>query len=187
MKNLKWVLLILVVIAAIIVTVVLLNNNSKNDPKKTTDTSSQSQIENTEVSTTTKAEQTGTAGSNIPLKDNLEEAKYQIKIAVQKLFEENYGNEVVDARINVEKVYSDEEEKANSTLAEKNLGANEVAFEVSCELKLAEGVDANKYIAGSGVYDEQTGWVKEIHRVGILVPNDGGEPKYKVTNFGTGW
>ena len=34
---------------------------------------------------TQKTEETGTAGSNIPLKDNAEEAEYQITVAMQKL------------------------------------------------------------------------------------------------------
>ena len=39
------------------------------------------------VSDVPKSEQTGTAGSNIPLKDNTEEAEKQIMIAMQDLLD----------------------------------------------------------------------------------------------------
>ena len=133
-----------------------------------------------------KSEQTGTAGSNIPLKDNVEEAEYQIKVAMQYLLEESYGDKVVDARIYVEKIYSSEEEKVEP-LKSLNVGINDVAFEVKYELKLAEGVDVNEFLAGSGEYDEESEWIKEKYNVGILRENEKGEPKYKITDFGTGW
>ena len=143
-----------------------------------------------EVSTNVpKSEQTGTAGSNIPLKDNLEEAKHQIEVAMQYLLKETYGDEVFDARIYVEKVYTAEEEQEIEALKEMNLGPNEVAFEVKYELKPAAGVeDIMKFTAATGEYDEETGWVKEKYNLGVLRPTDGsGEQKYKITDFGTGW
>ena len=57
-----------------------------------------------------KSEQEGSAGSNIPLKDNQEEAEKQIEAALQKQLEEAYGDKVDDVRIRVEKVYSTEDE-----------------------------------------------------------------------------
>ena len=120
------------------------------------------------------------------LKDNVEEAEYQIKVAMQYLLEESYGDKVVDARIYVEKIYSSEEEKVEP-LKSLNVGINDVAFEVKYELKLAEGVDVNEFLAGSGEYDEESEWIKEKYNVGILRENEKGEPKYKITDFGTGW
>ena len=55
--------------------------------------------EETIVQEIPKNEQIGTAGSNIPLKDNVEEAEYQIKVAMQYLLQEAYGDDVFDARI----------------------------------------------------------------------------------------
>lgn len=146
-----------------------------------------SKQETTKASTSTKKEQTGTAGSNIPIKDNHEEAEYQIKVAFQDWLAETYGDEVFDARIYVEKIYSAEEEQ-KEPLKSYNLGPDEVAFEVKYELKLAEGVDPNKFTAATGVYDEESGWVKEKYNIGILRLNsDGSESKYKITDLGTGW
>ena len=96
-----------------------------------------------------KSEQTGTAGSGIPLKDNEEEAKYQVEVAMQYLLEEAYGDKVNDARIRVEKIYTAEDEQANEVLKEYNLGPDEVAFEVRYDLHPAEGVDVNELLAAT--------------------------------------
>ena len=138
--------------------------------------------------TNSKQDETGTAGSNMPLKDNAEEAKYQIEVAMQHLLEETYGDKVVDARITVDKVYSAADEESVPSLKEMKLGLDEVAFEVSYELKPKEGEDVNQFTAATGEYDEASGWVKDKHNVGILRPNpDGKEPAYVITDFGTGW
>ena len=133
-----------------------------------------------------KDQQEGTAGSNIPLKDNLEEAKYQIEVAMQYQLEKMYGDKVNDARIYVEKMYSAEEEKNIPAL--QNLGPNEIAFEVKYELHPSEGTDVNELTAASGVYDEASGWVKDKFNVGILRPNsEASDPKYVITDLGTGF
>ena len=132
-----------------------------------------------------KSEQTGTAGSNIPLKDNQEEAEYQIEVAMQKLLEEAYGDKVNDARIYVEKIYTAEDEQADEALKSYNLGPDEVAFEVRYELHPAEGTDVNALLAATGEYDEESGWVIEKYNLGILRPTDDGS--YTITDFGTGW
>ena len=132
-----------------------------------------------------KSEQTGTAGSNIPLKDNQEEAKYQIEVAMQKLLEESYGDKVTDARIYVEKIYTAEDEQADEALKEYNLGPDEVAFEVRYELHPAEGVDVNEFMAATGEYDEESGWVVDKYNLGVLRPTEDGS--YTITDFGTGW
>lgn len=132
-----------------------------------------------------KSEQTGTAGSNIPLKDNPEEAEYQIEVAMQKLLEEAYGDKVNDARIYVEKIYTVEDEQANEALKEYNLGPDEVAFEVRYELHPAEGTDVNELMVANGEYDEESGWVTDKFNIGVLRPTEDGS--YTITDFGTGW
>lgn len=134
-----------------------------------------------------KSEQEGTAGSNIPLIDNIPEAENQIKIAMENLLKETYGDDIVDSKINVTRIYSAEDEETMPELKDYNLTENEVAFEVNYEIKPAEGVDANMFTAGTGVYDEETGWVTEKYNLGILRPNTSGDAKYVITNFGTGW
>lgn len=134
---------------------------------------------------TQKTEETGTAGSNIPLKDNAEEAEYQITVAMQKLLEEAYGDKINDARIYVEKIYTAEDEQADEALKSYNLGPDEVAFEVRYELHPAEGTDVNELLAATGEYDEESGWVIEKYNLGILRPTDDGS--YTITDFGTGW
>ena len=147
--------------------------------------STDNNVVNEKKDETSKKDQEGSAGSNMPLKDNLKEAEYQIKVAMQKWIDNAYGSEVVDARINVDKVYTKEDENKNPALKDEKLGANEVAFEVSYELKLADGVtDTIKYTIANGIYDENSGWVKDKSNVGILRP-DG--DSYKITDFGTGW
>ena len=81
-----------------------------------------------------KSEETGTAGSNIPLKDNAEEAETQIIAAMQTLLEEAYGDKIDDVKINVEKIYTVEDEQATEVLKDYNLGPDEVAFEVRYDL-----------------------------------------------------
>ena len=142
---------------------------------------------NEEIVEVPKSEQAGSAGSNIPLKDNIEEAEYQIKVAMQYLFEKEYGDDVFDARIYVDKIYSYEDEQENNALKQMNLGPNEIAFEVKYELKPAPGTDITKLTIPDGEYDEETEWVTGMHRVGVLRPNESGEQKYKITDFGTGW
>lgn len=140
-----------------------------------------------EVVDVPKEEEIGTAGSNIPLKDNLDEAEYQIQVAFQNYLAEAYGEKVNDARIYVEKIYLAEEEQEIDALKEMNLGPNEVAFEVRYELHPAEGVDVNEFTAANGVYNEESGWITEKYNLGVLRPNPTGEAPYVVTNLGTGW
>ena len=132
-----------------------------------------------------KSEQTGSAGSNIPLKDNAEEAENQITAAMQNLLDEAYGDKIADSRIYVEKIYTVEDEQANDILKSYELGPDEVAFEVRYELQPAEGADVNEFLAGNGEFDEESGWVIEKYSVGVLRPTEDGS--YTITDFGTGW
>lgn len=116
-----------------------------------------------------------------------EDAKYQIEVAMQYLLEEAYGEKVDDARITVEKVYSADDEAEMEVLSDYALGADDYAFEVKYELHPADGVDPMEFTAGTGEVDEESGWVVEKTNVGILRPNEAGEPAYVIDNFGTGF
>lgn len=165
-----------------------LNNNSVVNETEKEEISQESEEENADLTENTpKSEQKGTAGSNIPLKDNEEEAIYQIELAMQYLFEETYGDDVFDARIYVEKVYTEEDEAKNPILKKMNLGPDEVAFEVKFELKPSADADIDLLVIPDGEYDEESGWIKNMARVGVLRPNESGEQKYKITNYGTGF
>ena len=166
------------IIALCVLTLVSCTSNKKDDTAT---------VEETTTNEVPKDQQTGTAGSNMPLKDNHDEAVYQIEVAMQYLLEEMYGDKVNDARIYVEKIYSGEEEKQDPLKA-YNLTIDELAFEVKYELHPAEGVDINELTAATGEYDKESGWIKEKYGVGILRPNpQGDEPKYVITDFGTGF
>ena len=123
----------------------------------------------------------------VPLKDNTNEAKRQVEIAMKELIKEAYGQKVIDSRINEIKIYNTEEEQKTEVLKEMNLGPNEVAFEVEYELKPKEGLNWFELTAATGEYDEETGWIINKSNLGILVPNEDGTSQYKITNFGTGW
>ena len=134
-----------------------------------------------------KNEQSGTAGSNIPLKDNMAEAEAQVLATVEKYLRDAWAEKIDDLEVTVEKVYSAEEEEADELLKSLNLGPNEVAFSVVYKLHPAEGVeDLLQFTAATGEIDEASGWIVNKSNVGILRPNPDGEG-YIVTDFGTGF
>lgn len=132
-----------------------------------------------------KNEQEGSAGSNIALKDNQEEAEKQITVALQKQLEEAYGDKIDNVKITVQKIYTAEDEQANDALKQENLGPDEVAFEVKYDLHPSEGTDYNELLPANGEYDKESGWVVDKTGVGILVKAEDGS--YSIKNFGTGW
>ena len=68
---------------------------------------------------------------------------------------------------------------------------DEVAFEINYELRPSADTDPNELTAGTGEYDEESGWVINKSNLGILTPTNLAEgeegPKYKIRDFGTGW
>lgn len=158
---------------------------------ETTETAEPAAEETAEAAETAdvpKSEQTGTAGSNIPLKDNLTEAEALITEAMQQKIEEIYGDQVSEVKIRIDKLYSAEDEQAFDPVASMNLGPNEVAFEATLELLPAEGADVNMLLIPNGEFDEASGWVKNVQRLGVLRENtESSDPKYVITDFGTGW
>ena len=163
--------------------------NMTNDESSAVNNTDEDIVENTSEENVVKttSDEIGTAGSNMPLKDNYEEAEYQIKVAVQNLFKETYGDKVVDARIYVEKIYTSEDEAEVEALKEMNLGPNEVAFKIRYDLKPAKDANGLELSIPNGEYEDGDEWVKNNTRIGILRPDDSGNSEYKITNYGTGW
>lgn len=126
-------------------------------------------------------------GSKPAKKMSADDAAAQVELAMKALLAEAYGDKITDSKIVEVKVYTAEEEQKDQLLKSLGLGEDEYAFTVKYELKPAEGVDANELTAATGEVDSQSGWVVEKYNVGVLRPNDGGDPAYKITNFGTGF
>ena len=120
------------------------------------------------------------------LKNNREEAETEIKKAVQNLFQEVYGDKIVDSRIYVDMVYSTKDEQDNETVKDMNLGDDQVLFHITYDLKPANKSDVINLTIPDGEYDEESGWIVDLSRFGTLTPSDNSEVKYKVINFGTG-
>ena len=134
-----------------------------------------------------KSEQTGTAGSRIPLKDNYPEAEKQVIAAVERYLLDALAGKIDDVEVTVDKIYSAEDEDAIDALKEMELGMNEVAFSVNYKLHPAEGVeDLMQFTAANGEIDEESGWIINKSNIGILRPNPDGEG-YIITDFGTGF
>lgn len=112
------------------------------------------------------------------LDEKYENVKKDVEAALQAKFEEIYGDNVVDARIYVGNIYTSEYDE----LKDYNLTENDYGFEVSYELKPSESANINELLIPNGEYDEETGWVTDLKRVGIIRYND---DKYEITDFGS--
>ena len=132
-----------------------------------------------------KSKEDAETSENVPLKDNAPEAERLIKDALQKKIEADYGDSVTESVIRIDKVYSASAEQETEPVKEMGLGDNEVAFEASFDLKPAEGTDVNMLLIPNGEFDEESGWVKNVTRLGVLRPADDGG--YVITDYGTGW
>ena len=170
-------LLLLVLTLCLVFTLAACGGSGKDDAEKADQEAAETEVP--------KSEQEGSAGSNIPLKDNQEEAEKQIVSAMEEQLKEAYGDAIDDVKISVEKIYTTEDEQANEILKEENLGPDEVAFEVKYDLHPSDGTDYNELLPANGEYDEESGWVVNKFAVGILRKNDDGT--YEITDFGTGW
>ena len=60
----------------------------------------------------------------------------------------------------------------------------DIAFEATINIEPAEGADPNQFTIPNGEYNEETGWVQDVSRLGVLRAKDSG---YEITDFGTGW
>jgi len=120
------------------------------------------------------------------LRDDPAEAGVVVLQALQKEFEHIYGDDVNDARFDLT-IYDSEAIAEGDVPLDELLMLNDedIPFEVSFELHPAEDADINMLTVPDGVYDEESGWIKEMHRLGVARPGADGE--YMITNFGTGW
>ena len=109
----------------------------------------------------------------------------KIEHAIFKLLRKNYGDDMDSAKIYVDKTYTAEEAKKIEGLKDIKLGENDVAFEVSMHIKPAEGAKVMQFTIPDGEYNEETGWVSGISRLGVL--RDKGNDEYEITDYGTGW
>ena len=109
----------------------------------------------------------------------------KIERAIFKKLRDNYGDAFGSAKIYVDKTYTAEQAKKIEGIKDLDLGENDVAFEVSMSIEPAEGADPMQFTIPDGEYDKDTGWVKDIHRLGVLKQDKNGE--YEITNYGTGW
>lgn len=109
----------------------------------------------------------------------------KVESAIFKRLKELYGDDMASAKIYVDKTYTAEQAKNIEGVKDLNLGENDVAFEVSIHIEPAEGADIMRFTVPDGEYNEETGWVNEIHRLGVLKQKNDG--KYEITNYGTGW
>ena len=109
----------------------------------------------------------------------------KIEHAIFQLLKKNYGDDMDSAKIYVDKTYTAEEAKKIEGLKEIELGENDVSFEVSMHIQPAEGAKVMQFTIPDGEYDEETGWVSGISRLGVL--RDKGNGEYEITDYGTGW
>ena len=118
------------------------------------------------------------------MKDLSDEEK--IEHAIFGLLKNNYGENFGSAKIYVDKMYKKEEAENLDTLKDLNLGEKDIAFEVSINIEPEEGEDIFKFTVPDGVYDEETGWVSGISRLGVL-RYDSKDKTYSIDHYGTGW
>lgn len=109
----------------------------------------------------------------------------RIESALFKQLKSVYGDDMDSAKIYIDKTYTAEEAKEYEGVKDLELGENDVAFESTIYILPAEGADPNKFTIPNGEYDEDSGWVSEIKRLGVLRKTEDGE--YEITDFGTGW
>ncbi len=109
----------------------------------------------------------------------------KIEHAVHRLLKNTYGEKIEGAKIYVDKIYTKEEIEKDEALKSLKVGEDDLAFEISIHLQPAEGTEINELTAADGVYDKDSGWVKDIHRLGILRYDDSNG--YSIDNYGTGW
>jgi hypothetical protein len=123
------------------------------------------------------------------LRDNPEQAGAEIVMALSTYLMDVYGDDVDSIAITVDKVYDSVETAEYEFLQGLDMTDDDVAFEVSYELKPVDGLSEEDLMILSlpdGVYDEESGMVTELHRIGVLKYQDG-EYVIDSKHFGTGW
>ena len=126
-------------------------------------------------------------GKEKDIANNKSAAKYQIERKLIEEFEDNiYKDKISNERFNVTNIYNQEEANKDETLKSLKLGKDDIAFVVSYELMPTEDANKDEIMIPDGEYDEETGWIKDMQRVGILRYNSK-NGTLKLENFGTGW
>lgn len=126
-------------------------------------------------------------GKEKDIANNKSAAKYQIERKLIEEFEENiYKDKISNERFNVTNIYNQEEANKDETLKSLKLGKDDIAFVVLYELMPTEDANKDELMIPDGEYDEETGWIKDMQRVGILRYNSK-NGSFKLENFGTGW
>ena len=123
------------------------------------------------------------------LRDNPDQAGAELVTALTAYLKEVYGEDVDGIEITVDKIYNSEETAEYEFLQGLDMADEDVAFEVSYELKPADGLNEEammRLTVPDGVYDEESGMVTELHRIGVLKYQDG-EYVIDSKHFGTGW
>lgn len=118
------------------------------------------------------------------VKETPSSAKYHVEKALQKHFVKVYGDKIIDVKFNVTKVYSSKEEKKTEVLKSMNLGKKDIAFEVTYQLLPAENVNIIELMIPNGEFDQKSGWIVDVSRVGVLKYSNG---NYSIKDFGTGF
>lgn len=118
------------------------------------------------------------------VKETPSSAKYHVEKALQKYFVKVYGDKIIDVKFNVTKVYSSKEEKETEVLKSMNLGKKDIAFEVTYQLLPAENVNIIELMIPNGEFDQKSGWIVDVSRVGVLKYSNG---NYSIKDFGTGF
>ena len=131
-------------------------------------------------------ENTNVNVEGIVLSKDLVETEDKIESAMFKVLDQTYGEDYDSAKIYVEKWYTSSDVINNEMLADLNLKDTDVAFEVDMYILPAEGVDYTEFMIPNGVYDEDSGYVQNVTRVGVL-RYDQESDTYSVTDLGTAW
>ena len=119
------------------------------------------------------------------LKEVPSAVKYKIEIALQEFFNNIYEDNITNSRFNITKIYEEKELK-NETMELLDIGKKDFVFDVTYQIQPREGIDINELINPDGEYDEDLGWIKDIHRVGILRYNEE-DDSYSIDEFRTNW
>jgi len=131
-------------------------------------------------------ENTNVNVEGIVLSKDLVETEDKIESAMFKVLDQTYGEDYDSAKIYVEKWYTSSDVINNEMLSDLNLKDTDVAFEVDMYILPAEGVDYTEFMIPNGVYDEDSGYVQNVTRVGVL-RYDQESDTYSVTDLGTAW
>lgn len=129
------------------------------------------------------ADETETTGE-IDIKSLSDEEK--IEHLIHGLLKTSYRDQLDSAKIYVDKMYTPEEVQQDETIKSLNIGEKDIPFEVSMYLLPVEGADINLFTVADGEYNEETGWVSDVHRLGVLRYNEV-DDIYYIDNYGTGW